>query len=225
MDTRLALEPFLLSDRMARIENRASLRTRNVVVVLDGVHDPHNQSAVTRSCDGFGLLELHVIEGHQRFRTNKKVSQGAHKWLEIARYKESARCATALENRGFELWVASLDPSSVPVDNLPWDRRVALVFGNEHAGPSNAMRTRATGYFHIPMFGFIESFNVSVAVGIALAIGVRQRLHRGRHGDLTEEERHQLIASWVQKSVRNSDKILSLLGRSSGKKPTTGTRD
>jgi tRNA (guanosine-2'-O-)-methyltransferase len=216
MNERKALEPFLLSDRIARIEKNAELRTRNLVVVLDDVHDPHNQSAIVRSCDGFGLLELHVIENHPRFRCNKKVSQGAQKWLEIMRHRDSTSCATALNERGFELWVADPKAPSQPVDNLPWERPLALVFGNEHEGPSKAMRSHATGCFHVPMFGFVESFNVSVAVGIALAVGVRERLRRlGRHGDLTDEERQQLIAAWVRRSVRHADKILSQLTKAS----------
>ena len=219
MNERKALEPFLLSDRIARIESNALLRTRTLVVVLDGVHDPHNQSAVVRSCDGFGLLELHVIESHQRFRCNKKVSQGAEKWLEIIRHRESAPCAAALTGRGFELWVADPKPPSVTVDQLPWERPLALVFGNEHEGPSDAMRARAIGCFHIPMFGFVESFNVSVAVGIALAVGVRERLLRcGRHGDLADAERQQLMATWVRRSVRHADKILSQLTKHNSKK-------
>jgi rRNA methylases len=216
MNDRKALEQFLLADRIARIERNAGFRTRTLVVVLDGVHDPHNLSAVVRSCDGFGLLELHVIESHQRFRCNKKVSQGAQKWLEITRHRESAPCAAALAGRGFEMWVADPKLPSVAVDQLPWERPLALVFGNEHEGPSDAMRTRAAGCFHIPMFGFVESFNISVAVGIALASGVRERLRRcGRHGDLTDAERQQLIATWVRRSVRHADKILSQLTKTS----------
>jgi len=208
------LQDFMLPGRAERLRRVAAERTRNLVMVLDGVHDPHNLSAVVRSCDAFGLLDLHVIETNARFRVSRKVSQGAEKWLDIHRWPQPEACAASLLDQGFQLWLADARPGSLPVDQLAWDRRLALVFGNEHAGASDRMRTLSTGTFHIPMNGFAQSFNVSVAVGISLALAQRGRqANLGRHGDLSEAEIDRLALDWQRRSVRASDLILRRLTR------------
>jgi tRNA (guanosine-2'-O-)-methyltransferase len=206
------LEPFLLESRIMRLKQAVARRTRSLTVALDGIHDPHNLSAVIRSCEGFGLLDLWVIESHARFRVNSKVAQGADKWVDIHRYEDPAACARELLNRGFELWVADAEFAGVDVAELPWERRIALVFGNEHEGVSSQVEQAATGRFCIPMHGFSQSLNISVAAGISLAIGIRERERRlGRVGDLTRNEQAELFAEWKRRSVRYADKILAHL--------------
>jgi tRNA (guanosine-2'-O-)-methyltransferase len=206
------LEPFLLKGRIDRLKQIVARRTRSLTVVLDGTHDPHNLSAVVRSCEGFGLLDLWVVETHARFRTNSRVAQGAEKWLDIHRYDDPAACTRELVNRGFELWVADAEFAGADVAGLPWEKKIALVFGNEHEGVSPVVDRAATGRFSIPMHGFSQSLNVSVAAGISLAIGVRERERRlGRIGDLSDAEQSELIAEWERRSVRCADKILAHL--------------
>jgi tRNA (guanosine-2'-O-)-methyltransferase len=206
------LEAFLQAPRIDRLRRDAGIRTRSLTVVLDGVHDPHNLSAVVRSCEGFGLLDLWVIESHARFRVNTRVSQGAEKWLDIHRHDDPAACAQALREKGFELWVADPGATGVDIGSLSWENKIALVFGNEHEGVSPQMERAASGRFCIPMHGFSQSLNVSVAVGIGLAIGVRERQRRlGRLGDLTASEQAELVAEWERRSVRYADRILAYL--------------
>jgi tRNA (guanosine-2'-O-)-methyltransferase len=206
------LEPFLLEGRIERLKQAVARRTRSLTVALDGTNDPHNLSAVVRSCEGFGLLDLWVIETHARFRTNSKVAQGAEKWLDIHLHDDPGACARELLDRGFELWVADAESESTDVAELPWERKIALVFGNEHEGVSPQMERAASGRFCIPMHGFSQSLNVSVAAGISLAIGIRERQRRlGRVGDLTEDERVELFAEWERRSVKYADKILAHL--------------
>lgn len=211
-DPAALLEPFLLPARIERLREAARQRTRNLRVVLDGVHDPHNLSAAVRSCDGFGVLELHVIESERPFRVRRKVSQGTEKWIRVRRHATPAEAIELLSAQGFELWVADPRPGGRAVDDLPWERKLALVFGNEKNGASREMSRVAAGAFCIPMFGFGDSFNVSVAAGIALAVGVRERLRRlGRHGDLAPAEQEELIAEWMRRAVKNADRILTHL--------------
>ena len=189
-----------------------SQRTRSVTVVLDGTHDPHNLSAVVRSCEGFGILDLWVIESHARFRINSSITQGAEKWLDIHRYDDPAACADALLDKGFELWMADPNSASADVEELAWEKKIALVFGNEHEGVSLQMERAASGRFRIPMHGFSQSLNVSVAAGITLAVGVRERERRlGCFGDLTEDEQAELVAEWERRSVKYADRILAHL--------------
>ena len=206
------LEPFLLESRIETLKRAVAGRTRSVTVVLDGTHDPHNLSAVVRSCEGFGLLHLWVIESHARFRVNTSVTQGAEKWLDIHRHQDPAACADALLEKGFELWVADPKSASANVEELPWEKKIALVFGNEHQGVSPQMERAASGRFRIPMHGFSQSLNISVAAGITLAVGVRERERRlGRLGDLTEAEQAGLVTEWERRSVKYADRILAHL--------------
>ncbi len=206
------LERFLLQSRIERLKQAVARRTRSLTVALDGTHDPHNLSAVVRSCEGFGLLDLWVVETHAGFRTNSKVTQGAEKWLDIHRHDDPAACARELLDRGFELWVADAESAGTDVAELPWHKKIALVFGNEHEGVSPHMEKAASGRFRIPMHGFAQSLNVSVAAGISLAIGVRERQRRlGRVGDLTADEQGKLFAEWERRSVKYADKILAHL--------------
>jgi tRNA (guanosine-2'-O-)-methyltransferase len=206
------LEQFLLESRIERLKQAVARRTRSLTVALDGAHDPHNLSAVVRSCEGFGLLDLWVVESHARFRTNSKVAQGAEKWLDIHLHDDPAACARELLDQGFELWVADAESAGTDVAEVPWERKIALVFGNEHEGASPEMQQAASGRFCIPMHGFSQSLNVSVAAGIALAIGIRERQRRlGRVGDLTGDEQAELFAEWERRSVRYADKILAHL--------------
>jgi tRNA (guanosine-2'-O-)-methyltransferase len=206
------LEPFLQEDRIERLRSDASIRTRSLTVVLDGVHDPHNFSAVIRSCESFGLLDLWVIESHGPFKIKTRVTQGAEKWLDIHRRRDPSACADALLEAGFELWVADPRPASIDVGEVAWDKKIALIFGNEHEGVSPQMARAATGRFRIPLPGFSQCLNVSVAAGIALAFGISERERRmGRHGDLTEIEQAELVIEWERRSVRYADRILAHL--------------
>jgi tRNA (guanosine-2'-O-)-methyltransferase len=209
MDAGFPLEPFLLPSRARRLEEAVARRTRSLAVVLDGVHDPHNLSAVVRSCESFGLLDLHVVESHARFRLSSKVSQGAEKWLDIHLHPEPGACIQALSQGGFHLWVADPAGGSVQVDQLPFEDRIALVFGSEHDGISAEMARASSGRFRIPMYGFSRCFNVSVAAGIALATAVEKREQRCQgHGDLTQSEQKALLADWQHRSVKHADRIL-----------------
>ncbi len=207
-----SLERFMLPERVRRLSAAAARRTRGLTVVLDGVHDPHNLSAVVRSVEGFGLLNLHVIETHARFGICPKVTQGAEKWLDIHRYPAPQECLAALQAQGFALWLADPDPAAVTIDKLPWEGRLALVFGNEHEGASDKMCRAAHGRFRIPMRGFSQSLNVSVAAGIVLAVGTAERERRtGSPGDLSAEDQAALAAEWQRRSVRAAEQIMAHL--------------
>jgi tRNA (guanosine-2'-O-)-methyltransferase len=207
-----SLEPFLLESRIERLKQAVGHRTRSVTLVLDGTHDPHNLSAVVRSCEGFGILDLSVIESHARFRIKSQITQGAEKWLDLHRYRDPGACAESLVSAGFDLWVADPGTDGIPVEQLPWEKKIALVFGNEHEGVSAQMGLAAFGRFRIPMHGFSQSLNVSVAAGITLAVGVRERERRlGRFGDLTADEQAELVAEWERRSVKCADRILAHL--------------
>jgi len=206
------LERFMLEGRVERLKEAVARRTRTLTVVLDGVHDPHNLSAVVRTCEGFGLLQMHVVETHAPFQVSHKICQGTEKWVDIHCHATPQACLRELTARGFDIWHADPVPGSRPVKELPWERPLALVFGNEHEGASSAIVQASLGSFHIPMYGFAQSFNVSVAAGITLATAVAQREKRDQgHADLAPGKQAALVAEWQRRSVKHADQILTRL--------------
>lgn len=178
--------------RKARILSVIDARLASVTVVLDRLVDPHNTAAILRTAEGLGLAGAHVVphdagdDGH----AHRRVTQDAQKWIEVERHRSGAACAKELARRGFEVWAGHLGGGERLYSELPADRPVALLFGNEHEGPSAETIAACNGTFRIPMAGFTQSFNVSVAAGIALAhLAQARRAHLGAAGDLSPQER------------------------------------
>jgi tRNA (guanosine-2'-O-)-methyltransferase len=204
-----SLPEFLLPERRARIDAVVAQRTRTLTVVMEAFADPQNTSAVLRTAESFGVQEVHVVVGPQkRYDRNKKISQNADKWLEVVRWKETGPCLAALKARGFRVYATHLGEGSTGLAGLSFAEPTALVFGNEHAGVSEEARRLADACFAIPMRGFSQSFNVSVAAAICLARAVdRREVERGRHGDLTPAEAEALRDRFYALSVKQRARI------------------
>jgi len=203
------LARFLTERRLARIEQVLEWRTRNLVLLLEDIYDPHNGAACMRSAEAFGLQEVHVVERESRFDASPAVTIGADKWLDLFRYATPAAGVSALKARGFVLAGAALVPETVPLPQVDFTRPTAMVLGNEHQGLSPDLLAACDILFHIPMAGFSQSFNVSVATGIVLYHAVSQRVARlGSHGDLAPEDRDRLRAAWIRKSVPDADLLV-----------------
>lgn len=198
-----ALEPLLTEERRARIDQVIAARTMAVTAVLDNLVDSHNVSAVLRSADAFGVQRVHVIQSTEPFQATSRISLGADRWVDVIRHATSAACVRALRERGHRIYVASME-GAVPPEALAHEPRVAIVFGNEHSGVSQELRDLADGTYAIPMCGFVQSLNVSVAAAITLFAATR-----GRPGDLTADEARALRARFVWKSVPHAQAILA----------------
>lgn len=197
-----ALSPVVTPERVARIEEVVGNRTDNLVLVLDCIADPHNSSAVLRSADAFGVQSVHVIVGEHGFRASRGVSKGTHRWLDVVRYENAEACARRLKQDGYSIYVAVMGAETQPED-LHDRSRLAVVFGNEHRGVSPEMRSFADGTFSIPMRGFVESLNVSVAAAIAM-----QALARDGRPRLTAERQRDLRARFLMNSVQNANQVI-----------------
>lgn len=182
---------LLTPARKARIEAVVASRLGSVTVVLDRLLDPHNTAAILRTAEGLGLSRAHVVP-HQADDgvAHRRVTQDAHKWLDILPHPSGAEAAAELRAQGFEVWAGHLGPEALPFSGLPADRPLALLFGNEHEGPSPETLRACHAAFRIPLAGFTQSLNVSVAAGIALQRAAElRRAHLGTGGDLSPEER------------------------------------
>ena len=197
-----ALAPLVTEARLARIDAVIARRTRSLVPVLEGLSDPHNGAAILRSADAFGCHEGHLVDGRFPFAVSHRVSRGTHRWLELVRHARAEECAKALHARGYRIFVASMEGALVPED-LAKEPRAAIVLGNEHAGPSEAMRAAADGTYRIPMVGFVESLNVSGASAITLYVA-----SRGRHGDLDAPARDEIRARFLLGQVKDAEDIV-----------------
>ncbi len=198
-----ALGSLVTEARRARIEAVVDRRTFGVVPVLEEITDPHNASAVLRSADAFGVQRVHVIEGPHGFKAARAVSKGTDRWLDVVRHASAEACVRRLHAAGYQVSVATMGGTLSPSDLASLDR-VALVLGNEHRGPSPAMRELANSTCAIPMAGFVESLNVSVAAAVLL-FGATA----GRGGDLTDDERQELVARYLMASVRDAERAVA----------------
>ncbi len=184
-------------------------RTRTLTVVMEAFCDPQNVNAVLRTCEAFGVQELHAIEGPMKpWDRNKRISQNADKWLDVRRWPSTRACLTHLRAEGFAVYVTHLADGARPLGELPFGGKVALVFGNESRGASEEARALADACYAIPMRGFVQSLNVSVAAAISLAKAVERReAERGRHGDLSDGEAAALRERFYVLAVKQRARI------------------
>ena len=158
---------------------------------------------------------MHVIahEAHDdgvRYKTSERTTQGADKWLDVHHWPSPQPCIDHLKAQGYTLVVTHLDEASVPIDAIDFTQKTALVFGNERDGASEMMVALADQTCVVPMAGFTQSFNISVAAAVCLYHARQDRLHRqGYQGDLTDAQREHLRAHWYMKSVRSARQILT----------------
>lgn len=197
-----ALSPVVTPARLQRITDVVDGRTDDLVLVLDSISDPHNSSAVLRSADAFGVQTVHVILGTYGFRASRGVSKGTQRWLNVVRYESAEACARSLKADGYSIYVAAMGGETA-LDQLRETPRVAVVFGNEHRGVSEEMRALSDGTFSIPMRGFVESLNISVAAAITM-----QTLARNGRPGLSAARRQELKARFLMNSVKNADQVI-----------------
>jgi len=205
------LSPFVSDERKQRIERVIAHRTYTVTPVVDGVFDMGNVSAVMRTAEALGYQSVHIIESAERFKSSTRTTQGSDKWLDVFRWKTPAKCAEYLRERGYRLVVTHLD-AQTRLEDLDFTEPTALVFGNEANGVSDEMLSLASERCIIPMTGFVESFNVSVAAAVALYHAYQQRVSAlGSQGDLDDASRDRLRAEFYMRSVKESEAIIDRL--------------
>lgn len=202
------LEKFFLKSRLQRIDRVLETRTRNLVVVLDNVQNHHNISAVLRSADAFGLQNIYLVGDN--FTYAPGISLGTEQWLTLKRFSDPESCIQELKNNGYEIVLLQAEELSkkvekrtLAVNELPFNRKLAMVFGNEHKGVSAMFQDSATYLAHIPMVGFVESLNISVAAAITFYTA-----YLAKRPPFSDEERRKLREEWMVKDLRGGEEIL-----------------
>jgi tRNA (guanosine-2'-O-)-methyltransferase len=202
------LAPLLTAERIARIDQVLAARLGSVVPVVEDTYDPRNAAATIRTTEAIGLGELHVIELAERFSASGGVTRGAHKWIELHRWNSAEAAIGGLRSRGFRVY-ATLPGAPHTIEDVDVTTPIAVAFGNEHGGLTQAAIDACDGALGVPMYGFTESFNLSVTVALAMTrIAARRRAAIGATGDLDEVRRRELRARWFALKIRGAVGIL-----------------
>jgi len=201
------LETYLTPERVAKMKAVLSNRLEQFTVVLDNIHDPHNISAVLRSCEAFGIQDIHIIETVEPFTVNAEVSHHTEKWLTIHCWPGYEQCFSELRRQGFSVYATGFSERAASIYALPVDRPTALVFGNEHRGVDPGFMALCDGEVIIPMTGFVQSLNISVAAAVAMsAISHTMRNTCGTEAMLSGERYASVYREWLERQVNDCNR-------------------
>ncbi len=219
------LRRFVTPQRLARMEGVLAQRTRYITVAVEDLFQPHNGSAVLRSCDAFGVQDVHIVENRNPWRVNPGVELGTAQWLSINRYRnpriepegspvvgpveQTELCLTELRRRGYRIVATTPhregnSPHRIDLEGGP----MALLFGTEKEGLTETALAAADEYLAIPMVGFVESLNISVSAAVTLhTLSARLRESTLPWG-LSEGEQQELFTAWLRRDVKHAEEIL-----------------
>lgn len=198
----------LSEERRCKIHAVACQRTFHLAMVLEDIYQPHNASAVLRSCDCFGVQRVHAIEKRNTFTKNPNISLGAEKWIDFQRWRDTTACLSAVKQEGYQLVALTLSEKAVPLSEVSVERPMALCIGTEETGLSVEAHTLVDVHAFMPMYGFTQSFNLSVCAALCLQT-VTQRLHEsGVHYRLSTNESIDLELRWLLEDIGYSWKIV-----------------
>ncbi|KAI3434751.1 hypothetical protein D9Q98_002811 [Chlorella vulgaris] len=191
------LGPLMTDERIQKIEHVCAARTFNVLPIVEHVYDMGNLAAVCRSADALGLGAVHVVRdsGHMRYKQSTRSSAGADKWLDVQVFGSTQECLLNAKKLGFQLVATHLSPEAVDISEVDWTRPTAFVMGNEERGVTPEAVALADVCVRVPMVGFVDSFNLSVAAALVMYEARRQReACFGALGDLSPSEQALLKA-------------------------------
>lgn len=210
------LEAFLLNQitdkRRQLFDDILPHRTKHISVVLENFYQPHNFSAVLRSCDCFGIHDVHIIENDNKYQRNPKINMGSDKWVEIHKHNKedhnTAACLKALIASGHKIVAAHPHEKQTALQDLDLSQKTAIVFGTEHAGISDVVKEMAHEFMYIPMYGFTESLNVSVAAALTLNSIKNRLLQSNINWQLNETDRANIMEIWLERNVTDYKKLV-----------------
>ena len=186
------------------------MRTRHMTLAVEDVYQPHNASAVVRTCDSFGIQEMHIIENRNKYTISTDVASGSAKWVDLVQHNKeennTAACIKHLKNKGYKVIATTPHRNDVPLDELDTTSPIALLFGNEQEGLSQEAIDLSDGFVKIPMFGFTESLNISVSAAICMHALI-SKIHKldPTIWKLSEEEKLGIKLRWVKSIIKKAD--------------------
>lgn len=193
---------FRTEKRFEKIKWVVSKRQPSLKVVMENIHDPHNVSAIFRTCDAAGIPKVSLLYNVEKFpKIGKKSSASAYKWIEREKFKTVEECFQQLREEKFIIYASSLNSESKSLYEIDFTKKTAIVFGNEHRGLSKEAEELSDERFFIPMYGMVQSLNVSVSAAISIYEALRQRTIKGLYdqSEMSSKELKKLIDEWTKK--------------------------
>ena len=197
------LEEFISDDRLKRYNEVLSKRTRFITAAIEDVYHLHNTSAVIRSCDAFGIQDIHVIEERNRRKIDREIALGSQQWVNTHRYHSTEDCIDSLKESGYEI-VATMphDKGSI-LSDFVIKQRSCFFFGSEKKGLTDTVINKADKFVHIPMVGFTQSLNISVSAAILIQYFSSQIRSSNLNWQLSEIEKNEIKLNWIKHQLKD----------------------
>jgi tRNA (guanosine-2'-O-)-methyltransferase len=207
------LSKYVTDTRINLFDKIIQYRTKYITVVLEDIYQPHNASAVLRTCDCFGIQDVHIIENKNQYRINPDVTLGSNQWLTINKYyKEKHNTLATIKNiksKGYRIIATTPHKNDVNLNEFDIEKgKIALFFGAELPGLSNVVLDNADEFVKIPMYGFTESYNISVSAAIILHHISEKLRNSNINWQLTENQREDVMLNWLKTSIKKSELIV-----------------
>ena len=206
------LKQFATENRIKRFDEVLSKRINHMHIVLEDIYQPHNASAVMRSADCFGIQNVHIIENRNKYKENEDIALGSGNWVSKHFYRgeesNTKNCLNSLKEKGFKIVATTPHEKDCTLKELPIENKFALVFGTEKEGISKDVFETADAYVKIPMYGFTESFNISVCAALCMyELTERIRALSSICWSLTEDEKTTVYLAWLRHSISRVELI------------------
>ncbi len=203
------LESFLTPRRLNLYKTVLENRTNHFTVAIEDVYQLHNTSAVIRSCDIFGIQNVHVIEEVNAKRIDREIAMGAQKWVDINRHSTTRECIKTLKKNGYQIVATTPHDDSLILSEFDTSIPSVFFFGQEQEGLSDTVLNEADCKLHIPMVGFTESLNISVSAAIILQYVTSKLRNSSLNWQLTEEEKREKRLAWAKKAIKSHEQIIA----------------
>lgn len=202
------LTTFLTEERLERIKEVVNNRTHHLTIVVEDLMLPHNASAIIRSCDCFGIQKMHAIEDQYEFEMDERVAAGSSKWVDTKMHHNGTKeTLKSLKKQGYKIVATTPHTNDFTPNEIDLNQPIALVFGTERDGISDDVKEEADAFLSIPMYGFTESFNISVSAAIILNTLTNRLKQSNIKWQLDENEKEALIYRFIKNSIRESELI------------------
>lgn len=207
------LEDFVTEKRANLFDQVIQNRTRYITLALEDIYQSQNASAVLRTADCFGIQDVHIIENKNEYQINPDVALGASQWLNMYKYNQvennTLQAIQKLKQNGYRIVATTPHKNDVDLPNFDLTKgKVALFFGTELHGLSDLMTENADEYLKIPMYGFTESFNISVSAAIILHHLKEKLLHSNIDWKLSKEETEKIKLDWLKQTIKSSEMLI-----------------
>ncbi len=205
IDYKNYLEGFITENRKLKFNKVLENRTKHFCIAVEDVYQLHNTSAVMRSCEVFGIQNLHMIEQKFSKTIDKEIALGAEKWVDIYRHTSTQNCLESLKKQGYQIVATSPHADAHTLDNFDITKPSAIFFGTEKNGLSQEIMDQADAFIKIPMYGFTESLNISVSAALVINSITNKLRTSALDWKLSEEDLLAKKIDWMRKSIKDID--------------------